>query len=114
MVRNDFCRGEILRLPSQPSMLNRDRPAEPRDGQDPDDALLLDDLQLRACSEVQQVCRFFDLDHHARGLAGRDVRRAFDEAHRRGTDRRPIRTFARRDRRCASADIGGEEENDSL
>ena len=68
MVRNDLRRGEILRLPSQPSMLNRDRPAEPRHRQDPDDALLLDDLQLRTCSEVQQVCRLFDLDDHARGL----------------------------------------------
>ena len=111
MVRNDLRRGEILRLPSQPSMLNGDRPAESRNGQDPDDALLLDDLQLRACSEVQQVCRFFDLDDHPRGLTRRDDRRTFDEAHRRRTDRGPIRTFAGRNRRCASAGIGGQEEN---
>lgn len=78
-----------------------------------DDSLVaLEDLELRAASEVLDVR--FELEHDAVFLAGCELRRTFEDARSHGpravTRERTIRAFARCDRRAAASGVGRQEE----
>lgn len=78
-----------------------------------DDSLVtLEDLELRAASEVLDVG--FELEHDAVFLAGRKLRGTFEDASSHGpravTCEGPIGAFARCDRRAAASGVGRQEE----